>query len=261
MVEKDSAGSQPGSTARREIRGAALRFLSNRGHGVWRVPFHLHPPFSMHPLLRVPAVLFLAAFAAFAEPAYKVEVDYSAAPECEPFALKAKAIAQEWYPKINEILFGKGHPLPVATVRLKFEPMKGVAHATHDGIHISAEWVTKKAPNDYGMVVHELTHVVQAYRGKGEGWLTEGIADYVRYERYEPGKQKWKLDPEKSSYKQGYGIAGAFLAWLEKNKNPDVIRKLNVACREGTYRRDLFHELCGGDVDTLWKEFIASQPQ
>ena len=42
--------------------------------------------------------------------------------------------------------------------------------------------------------------------------MTEGIADYVRYERYEPGKQKWKLDPEKSSYKQGYGIAGAFLA-------------------------------------------------
>jgi hypothetical protein len=213
----------------------------------------------LHSLLLSACCLFTASLLATAGPAFKVEVDTSAAPECEAFATKAKAIAEEWYPKINEILFGPGQPLPTDVVRLTFRPMKGVAHATHDGIHISADWVTKKAPNDYGMVVHELTHVVQAYKGKGEGWLTEGIADYVRYERYEPGKQKWKLDPEKSSYKQGYGIAGAFLAWLEKNKNPEIIRKLNTACREGTYKREMFAELCGADVDALWKEFIAAQ--
>ncbi len=109
------------------------------------------------------------------------------------------------------------------------------------------------------MVVHELTHVVQDYKGGGEFWLTEGIADYVRYERYEPGKQKWKLDPEKSSYKQGYGIAGAFLAWLEKHKNPEIIRKLNAASRDRSYKREMFVQLCGADVDALWKEFLAAQ--
>ena len=203
--------------------------------------------------------LFLAvsATAALAEPAFKVETDITTAPQCEAFAKQAKGIAEEWYPKINEILFGKDKPLPVPVVHLKFEPMKGVAHATNDGIHISADWITKH-PEDKGMVVHELTHVVQDYKGKGEFWLTEGIADYVRYERYEPGTQKWKLDA-KSSYKQGYGIAGAFLAWIEKNKNADIIRKLNAACRDGSYKRELFQELCGADVDALWAEYMKAQ--
>ena len=209
----------------------------------------------------VPTLAFLAAAQAVAGSDYKVEVDYSAAPECEAFALKAKAIAEEWYPKINEILFGQGHPLPAATIRLKFEPMKGVAHATHDGIHISAEWVTKKAPGDYGMVVHELTHVVQDYQGKGEFWLTEGIADYVRYERYEPGTQKWKLDPDKSSYKQGYGIAGAFLGWLETRKDKDIVRKLNIAAHDGKYTPALFKQYCGADIDALWKEYVETRGQ
>ena len=203
------------------------------------------------------ALLVAGGLCTAAEPNYKVEVDFSAAPDCEAFATKAKAIAEEWYPKIHEIVFGPEIPVPAKTIRLTFEPMKGVAHATRDGIHISQEWVTKKAPNDYGMVVHELTHVVQSYKGKGEFWLTEGIADYVRYERYEPGKQKWKLN-EQSSYKQGYGIAGAFLGWLEKNKNADVVRKLNTACHEGTYQRELIKELCGKDADELWAEYRAS---
>ena len=66
-------------------------------------------------------VLSLSARAA--EPAFKVEIDFTAAPECEAFAIKAKAICEEWYPKINEILFSKDHALPTAVVHLKFEPM------------------------------------------------------------------------------------------------------------------------------------------
>jgi len=164
-----------------------------------------------------------------AESAYKVEIDFSKSPECEPFALKSQAIATEWYPKIHALLFGPESAVPARTIRLIFEPMKGVAHTLGNDIHISAEWVMVKAPGDYGMVVHELTHVVQDYRGKGEFWLTEGIADYIRYHHYEPGKQNWKRDPVKSSYRQGYGIAGAFLAWLEKTKNPQIVRLLNIA--------------------------------
>lgn len=219
---------------------------------------HRYPTFPMKHLLAVLFALTLHALAQQpAAPAWKIEIDYTAAPECEAFATKAKAIAEEWHPKINEIIFGKDHALPPKTVKLIFEPMKGVAHATGDTIHISSEWL-KKSPNDYGMIVHELTHIVQDYKGKGEGWLTEGIADYVRYERYEPGTQKWKLDPAKNSYKQGYGIAGAFLAWLEKNKNPAIVQKLNAASNDGSYKRELFTELCGADVDTLWQQYLAA---
>jgi Peptidase of plants and bacteria len=209
--------------------------------------------------LRTLLLTFVLAAVAHAEPAFKVTIDTSKAPECEPFAAKSKTLVEEWYPKINEILFGKDHPLPSPDVSLIFEPMKGVAATSKNVIRISAEWVTKKAPNDYGMVIHELTHIVQDYRGKGEGWLTEGIADYIRDHHFET--RQHRIDPEKSSYRQGYGIAAAFLIWLEEKKHPGLVRKLNVASNDGTYRRELFTELCGADVDVLWKEFVATLPR
>ena len=203
------------------------------------------------------ALCFVASIATAADQPFKVEIDYSTAPECEAFATKAKTIVEEWYPKINAALFDASHPLTTPIVRLKFEPMKGVAHATNDGIHISAEWVTKKAPNDYGMVVHELTHIVQDYKGKGEGWLTEGIADYIRHALFEKDidQLKLRIDPNKSSYKQAYTTAAAFLRWLEVTKDKAIVHKLNAANHDGSYKRELFQQYCGADVDALWKEF------
>jgi hypothetical protein len=188
----------------------------------------------------------------------KVTIDTTKAPECAAFAEKSKALVEEWYPRINEILFGKGHALPKTEVKLIFEPMKGVAHTSKDVMHISAEWVTKKAPNDYGMVVHELTHVVQDYQGKGEGWLTEGIADYIRDRHFEPGVRHHQIKPDKSSYRDGYGPAATFLIWLEEQKDKDIVRKLNIASHDGKYSPALFKEYCGAELDDLWKEFAET---
>lgn len=200
----------------------------------------------------------LTTIATAAEPTFRVVIDTTKAPECEAFAAKSKAIVEEWYPRINSLLFPEGQPLPAPEVVLIFEPMKGVAHALGNKIRISAEWVTKKAPNDYGMVVHELTHVVQDYRGKGEFWLTEGIADYVRDKFYEPGKRRQVIDLDKGSYRQAYGVAATFLMWLETNKDKDLVRKLNIASHAGKYSPALFQEYCGADLDTLWQEFVAT---
>lgn len=206
------------------------------------------------------AAFALPACAGFAaEPAFKVTVDFSKASACEPFATRSRALVEEWYPKINAILFGEGHPLPSPDVTLIFEPMKGVAGTSGSTIRISAEWVTKKAPNDYGMVIHELTHIVQDYRGKGEGWLTEGIADYIRDRHFET--RQHRIDPQKSSYRQGYGTAAAFLIWLEKTRNPEVVRKLNIASHDGAYRPAMFAELCRADLDSLWMKFVETHLQ
>ena len=204
----------------------------------------------------VALVLSLKA-GALAEPVFTVSVDTAKAPQCEEFAAKSKALVEEWYPRINEILFGKEHPLPATEVKLSFEPMRGVAHTNKNFIHISADWIAKH-PDDFGMVAHELTHVVQDYQGKGEGWLTEGMADYIRDRYYEPGVRHHHIDPDKSSYRDGYGTAAAFLIWLEANKDKDVVRKLNVASHDGKYSPALFQEYCGADLDTLWKEFAAT---
>lgn len=209
-------------------------------------------------LVRVVAVLICLAGSVLAGPAFKVTVDISKAPECAAFAEKSKALVEEWYPKINEILFEKGHPLPAAEITLIFEPRKGVASTGNNVIRISAEWVTKKAPNDYGMVVHELTHVVQDYRSKGEGWITEGIADYIRDQYFEPGVRHHRINPDKSSYREAYGTAATFLMWLEEHKDKEIVRRLNVASHDGKYSPALFPEYCGADLDTLWKEFAET---
>lgn len=212
---------------------------------------------TIHPTL---FFLSLLVTTVFAEPAFKVEIDFTAAPQCEAFAKQSKTITEEWYPKINEILFGKDHPLPVPVVHLKFEPMKGVAHATNDGIHISADWITKH-PDDKGMVVHELTHVVQGYPPGGPGWLVEGIADYVRLTHYEPHVPRPKLDPDKASYKDAYKTTAMFLEWIENTKGKGLVVKLNAALRQGAYREVLFQEITGKLLDDLWNEFADSLRQ
>ena len=204
-------------------------------------------------------VCFCLGLSVSSADAVMVRVDLRAAPECQAFADVATKLLVEWAPKVQEMLYGKDVPLPDRTIEVIFRPLDGVAYSKGSQIVISAEWVTQKAPDDYGMVIHELVHVLQDYRGGGEFWVTEGIADYVRYERYEPGKQKWRLQPGQSSYRQGYGIAGGFLGWLAQEKDPEIVRKLNAACRQRAYRPELFAEWCGADLDTLWEAYVASQ--
>lgn len=190
----------------------------------------------------------------------KIEIDYSKAPECEAFAKKSQALCEKWYPQICALLGGPGSKVPYPVISLAFEPMDGVAATSANRITISAEWVTKKAPDDYGMVIHELTHIVQDYKGHGEGWLTEGIADYIRHKHFEPGKWDRQINWEKDSYKQGYTTAAAFLMWLEEKKDREIVRKLNVASREGKYSEAYFKTLTGWSVDEAWANFISARP-
>jgi hypothetical protein len=119
--------------------------------------------------------------------------------------------------------------------------------------------VTRKATNDYGMVIHELAHVAQDYQGKGQGWLTEGIADYIRDWQFEPGARVVRIDSAKARYEDGYSVTAAFLHWLTKHKRPDVVYRLNLVSRQGGDLNAAFVELCGKDVDALWQEFLAAQ--
>src|SRR5437867_9499159 len=93
--------------------------------------------------------------------------------------------------------------------------MRGIAYASGGEIHISAAWV-RSHPNDFGMVVHELTHLVQRYpRNPGPGWLVEGIADYVRLHDFEPLLPRPRIDFTKAKYTDSYKTTAGFLIWLE----------------------------------------------
>jgi hypothetical protein len=202
------------------------------------------------------------AWAATKEPAkpapLKVAVDVSEVPELKDWADKAGQLCIEWYPKICEMLKSDGFK-PRADVKLVFKKKLGVPAYTGGGtITISGSWV-KDHPDDWGMVVHELTHVVQAYRraGRGAGWLVEGIADYVRFCKYEP-KVEVKVR-KRDQAKAGYRVTARFLGWVEQKYDKQLVNKLNRALREGDYRDALFERYTGKNIDDLWAEYVKSQ--
>jgi hypothetical protein len=189
----------------------------------------------------------------------RVTLHYETAQDAKKFALKAKELIDEHYPKIYAEFDAPEGPAPLTNIHLWFRAMDGVAHATNrNEIHISEKWVTKQAPDDYGMVIHEMFHLVQAYTGGGEGWLTEGLADYVRHQRFEPQANWGKPDPEKSKYTDAYKTTALFLEWIEATQKKGITLTLNAASRKKDNVREVFTRETGKDVDALWREYIAS---
>lgn len=190
-------------------------------------------------------------------PPVEVTVDTRDAPQLAEWGKKAAALAVKWHPIITDLLRSEGH-VPPGQVRIVFKSgMKGVAFASGRTITIAAKWVTDH-PDDFGMVVHELTHVVQGYRRGGPSWLVEGIADYVRFAHFEP-MTRIRVNPKRASYRDGYRTTAKFLAWAEAQHDRDLVRKLNQALRAGKYRDALFEKYTGKPLDRLWADFLAAQ--
>ncbi|MBD1392903.1 basic secretory protein-like protein [Mucilaginibacter glaciei] len=141
---------------------------------------------------------------------------------------------------------------------------KGVA-ATADGtVRYSPKWMLKQ-PLDLDVVTHEVMHIVQDYGdGAGPGWLTEGIADYVRYAYgIDNATAKWSLPALKPThhYDNAYRITARFLAWIEKDIKKGTVQKLDSRLRAHTYTSDSWKKLTGKTVDELWEAYVAAEPK
>ena len=115
-----------------------------------------------------------------------------------------------------------------------------------------------------GAVVHELVHVVQQYGGgRGEApnpsWLVEGMADYIRWFKYEPKPTGTRpRNPDKANYSDSYRTTAGFLNFVIEKHDKDLLPKLNVAMRQGKYSADLWKEYTGKTPEELWKEYVAT---
>jgi RNA polymerase sigma factor (sigma-70 family) len=104
-----------------------------------------------------------------------------------------------------------------------------------------------------------LAYLVE-HDGKNPRWLVYGIADYIRYFKYEPGTLK-PIDPEHARYDGNYQVTAAFLAFVTEKYDRDLVRKLNQIVREGEYREDVFQRLTGKTLQELNEEWRASLRQ
>lgn len=189
----------------------------------------------------------------------EIVTDVTDAPEMKPWADSAAKACERAYPMICEALKSDGYrPARVITMTLK-SGYKGVAEASGTRITGSVRFF-KDHPDDLGAMVHETTHVVQHYRGRGNpSWLVEGVADYIRFFLYEPGKIG-RIDPDRARYNASYRTTAAFLAYVVDayDKDHTLIADLNRAMRKGTYREAIFREKTGKTLSELGQEWKAS---
>jgi hypothetical protein len=188
-------------------------------------------------------------------------VDVSDAPEMRSWAEKVARLCERNYPMICEELKSDGfRPRTTITLTLK-TGYRGVAATSGGRITGSVSYFQSHA-DDMGAMIHETVHCVQSYRTRNNpGWLVEGIADYIRFFKYEPGNLG-RINPQRARYNGSYRVSAAFLAYVAEKHNPELVRKLNKAMREGEYTEDIWKVLTKKTVQELDEEWRASlQPK
>jgi len=234
------------------VEAAGLRLMAIR----------LRPTLDLqHPLtVREFAIESDPPVAAFKYPV-EVVVDVTEAPEMKPWAESAARVCELAYPMINDELRSDGFKPPrLITVRLKNDYL-GVAETPGGGqITASADYF-KTHPDDVGALVYLTVHAVQGYPSyRNPRWLADGIADYVRFFKFEPGKLRPR-NPDLERFDSSSRATAAFLAYLAMEYDRGIVRKINHIMRQGVYSEEIFQALTGKTVrqlDDEWRDWLRS---
>lgn len=159
------------------------------------------------------------------------------------------------YPKLRKTFNKKARKDVVFVIDTAY---KAVAETSNGRILFSAGYM-KAHPTDIDIVTHEGMHVVQGYGyGSGPVWLTEGIADYVRYKYgYDNVGSKWYLPAynPKQNYTNSYRVTARFFVWLEQNVKPGIIKSIDNLLRKKEYTIDSWKNLTGKTLNELWADY------
>ena len=185
---------------------------------------------------------------------------WSEDPSMTDWVMKAARICEREYDMICEELRSDGYkPRTEFTMDLD-NNYRGVAQTGGSEVLGSVRFF-KQHPDDFGAMFHETVHVAQMYRrgvGRNAGWLVEGIPDYLRFFKYEPGKIG-PVNPNRWEYNQPYRPAAHFLNYVTEKYDKDIVRKVNAALREGDYKPELWEVWTKKKVEDLgaeWKESL-----
>lgn len=199
-------------------------------------------------------------------PAPNCVVDWSLTPEMKGFALKLPLLCDANYPPIKKKLFDDDF-VPPKAIRIVFKndlcDEKGEncypAVTLGSEIRLSAKWF-KEHPDDLGAIVHEMAHVAQSYPGSAEpGWLREGIADYIRYWRGYRNEWSYAHCGQSSPrYDSGYWCTAAFLQFVEKQYDRQIIPRLNRTMRKNEYHDEFFLLNTTKSIEELWTECLEA---
>ncbi len=203
----------------------------------------------------------------------KYIVDSTIAPDMAKWVEKElMPVVYEWYPKMVAMLPSEGFTAP-ETVILEFrDDMGGTpAYALGNKLSMSAPWFRTQLQGEAkGCVIHELVHIIQNYWRASTtnprplptpGWVTEGVADYIRWFLYEPQTNGAEITQDNfgvAKYDSSYRISAHFLNWVVLTHDKDFIQKLNAAAREGNYSEKVWKDATGKSPEELGADWMAA---
>lgn len=201
--------------------------------------------------------------------AYRIEIDYSQTPDLKDWVERElRPALAKWYPRIIALLPSDGYSAPrqfSVTIEANGD---GVAATSGDRVTANAKWIRQelaRGPQNEaaGALIHEAAHVVQRYEHDTPGWLVEGIADYIRWWKFEPASARTRVrafhrDGKPASYTDAYRTTAAFLEFVAEHYDHEIVVELNAAARRGVYTADTWRDATGKSVDALWTEYAAT---
>ena len=188
---------------------------------------------------------------------FEFTLDTSQSPDLKDWADKLRPEIEKWYPRIWRYLPSDGYAAP-KKFTITFKKMDGVAYTSGTDVVCAEAWF-KAHPDDQGAVIHELVHVVQQYKHSGNpGWLVEGIADYIRWFKYEPPAKYPRPNPARAHYNDSYRTTAAFLEFVATNYEHEIAVQMSEAMREGRYKTELWTEYTGKAPEELWAEYVKT---
>lgn len=202
-------------------------------------------------------------------------IDSSKMPEHADWANnELKGELEAYWPKLVKLLEGKDAPVREIDCKIVLVPkLECPAYCIGNRVVLSMQFVRDYPHEAKGACVHELVHVAQAYGPrpghKGEfrhapGWVVEGIADWVRWLDFEGEKGVRRVMRDACHSRRhdaGYCPSAAFLDYVAKKYDKDLIVKLNKVARDGLYDEVKFWtEVAGKRVEVLAGEWRSSLP-
>ena len=148
-----------------------------------------------------------------------------------------------WYPKMGDALAFPDYT-PTNRIHIVLDPTNtGIANANQQRISINPAWLRNNFVDGGGMVIHEATHVLQNYSGSVPSWVSEGVADWTRDWFTQ---ERFHIPAPGGMLSNAYSEGAFALQWGEVKYSANMIRKVNIAARNGTYTANLIADLTGG---------------
>ena len=200
----------------------------------------------------------------------QITIDTRSAPDLQNWSETQLApVLAAWYPQIEVLLASEGFVAP-RRVSIILRPQPGVAETSGTEVSGNSEWFQKQLGGEAtGAMVHEMVHVIQQYgdseRNPFPGWLTEGIADYIRFFKFEPdyhgADDVWlkKQDFAKIRFDGAYRQSANFLNWVSEKYDRDIVPTLNALARRQRYSDAIWKERTGKTLSELGQQWKAEK--